>query len=514
MRKVSPSVNPESLLSLDWAALAFRPLVISGLVTCVAAGWILSLEFLLAGWQGKYLIPLVAVVTLEMLLVEQQLRVQHLDLVQRFQIRLAELGVILLVLKPATYLQRGWVALLTDGQQWLRQPGLFLDSEYVIGAMLMLMMWLLAMDIAACLAALQDTLNAQEREWGLSSLKERFMLGAFVLLMAVGVHRVNFPWLGLVPHLAPPGVLTGLPLIYFGLGLLLFGQARLSLLQVSWQQEQVPVTPALARRWASWGLIFVGSIVVLAWLMPGGDTAFGLLLLLGLMMLAAWIGQLLVFILFLLLSLLLAPCLMLFRMQQATLPLLPQLSLQEMPPEQTAGPVWFFYLRLVVFWIVAATVMFLLVRIYWRERQALGGWGIWSGLVKLWQALWAWLIGWKKRVAIRWGWSAAEPEGEPPVVGSTWWQRWQARTARERVRRLYLALLQRAAQVGHPRRPDQTPFEYATKLKPHVTGEENALDTLTSAFVEARYSRREFRQEEVSLLQRMWRRLQALLRKR
>jgi hypothetical protein len=157
--------------------------------------------------------------------------------------------------------------------------------------------------------------------------------------------------------------------------------------------------------------------------------------------------------------------------------------------------------------------MFLLVRIYWRERRAMGGWGIWSGLVKLWQALWAWLIGWKKRVAIRWGRSPAEQAPELSEVGSTWWQRWQAQTARERVRRLYLALLQRAAQVGHPRRPDQTPFEYATTLKPHVTGEENALDALTSAFVEARYSRREFRREEVSLLQRIWRRLQALLRK-
>lgn len=45
-------------------------------------------------------------------------------------------------------------------------------------------------------------------------------------------------------------------------------------------------------------------------------------------------------------------------------------------------------------------------------------------------------------------------------------------------------------------------------------GEENALDTLTSAFVEARYSRREFQRQEVNWLQQLWQRLQALLRKR
>ena len=167
-----------------------------------------------------------------------------------------------------------------------------------------------------------------------------------------------------------------------------------------------------------------------------------------------------------------------------------------------------------MFWVVAILLLFLILRIYWRERKAAGGWEPWRGLAKLWQALWAWLLGWKNRVTLRFGRASRPPAGETLEAGPSWWQRWRARTARDRVRRLYLALLQRAAQAGHPRRPDQTPFEYEAALKPRVAGEENALDTLTSAFVQARYSRREFQSEEVSLLRRIWQRLQAALRKR
>jgi hypothetical protein len=497
----------------DWAALAFRPLVISGLVTCIAAGWVMSLEFFMPGWRGTYLAPLVAVVTLEMLLVEQQLRTRRLDIASRAQIRLGEMFIILLLLKPATYLERGWLAFLNDGQQWLREPVLFFDSDYIIGAMVMLLMWPLAMDLGGHLAALQDVFSPQDQDWALAGLKERFMLGAFVLLMAVGIRHVNFAALGLRLNLAQVNALTWLPLLYFGLGLLLFGQARLALLQAGWEREQISVTPSLTRRWAGWGALFVIGVTVLALLVPAGDTLLGFYLFTLLMVLVVFVGQLIFFVLLLLLSVLLSPCMALFKIQQVSTPAPPQLPTLQPPPPQSSGSTWFFYLRLIVFWVVVVVLLLLILRIYWRERKAAGGWQPWLGLVKLWHALWAWLRGWRNRVSLRFA-RAPQPTIPPPQeIGLGWWERWRARTARERVRRLYLALLQRAAQAGHPRRPDQTPFEYESALKSRVTGEENALDALTSAFVQARYSRRDFQPEEVSLLRRIWQRLQAKLRK-
>ncbi|MGE5140273.1 MAG: DUF4129 domain-containing protein, partial [Rudaea sp.] len=99
----------------------------------------------------------------------------------------------------------------------------------------------------------------------------------------------------------------------------------------------------------------------------------------------------------------------------------------------------------------------------------------------------------------------------PPAAGS-WWQRWRARTARERVQRLYFSLLERAARSGFPRSPNQTPYEYAARLEPQIPVEGESLEALTGAFVQARYSRRDFTAAEVGVLHRLWRRLQAALR--
>ncbi len=95
----------------------------------------------------------------------------------------------------------------------------------------------------------------------------------------------------------------------------------------------------------------------------------------------------------------------------------------------------------------------------------------------------------------------------------SWWQRWQARTPRERIRRLYLALVQRAGQAGHPRRGEQTPYEYSSELSSYVAGQEKALTELTQAFVEARYGRRDFDTTQVSRLHRLWEELRAALRR-
>jgi len=101
------------------------------------------------------------------------------------------------------------------------------------------------------------------------------------------------------PRRAPGQVstLVWLPLAYFGLGLLLFSQARLTLLQAHWAKEQMQVDPALNRRWAGWGLIFIVGITALALLMPAGDTMLGFHVLVWLMWAVALVGRVLLSIL-------------------------------------------------------------------------------------------------------------------------------------------------------------------------------------------------------------------------
>jgi len=222
------------------------------------------------------------------------------------------------------------------------------------------------------------------------------------------------------------------------------------------------------------------------------------------------VGRVVLAILMLLLGLALAPCL-LFSPTGTTAPAItPHLA---PPPSPVSSLGWFANLQLALFWTAVFVGLFFLLRIYWRDRRGAGSWGIWQILLGWWRSLWIRLKGWKNQVATRLRRPAPQPATGAKEARPGWWERWRARTARERVRRFYLAMLNRAGRAGYARQPHQTPYEYAPKLSPHLADEAEALDQLTQAFVEARYSRRAFPPHQVTLLHWVWQRLQAALRR-
>ncbi len=508
------SQNGDTTPKLDWAALVFRPLLICGMVTCIAASWVMLLEAALSNWRGDYIVGLVALMTLETLVAERQIRIRGQFQSDRLLVRLTELGVMLVVLKLASYLHRGWQALADDLRLLPYQPFSFFDVHFIIGAIMIVALWLLALNMAELLAEFESPGAApQDREDARNGLKNCFGIGAVILLLPIALQGLGRTWPTLSIHIAQVNGLTVLPLLYFGLGLALFGQVRLALLQTSWATDGIPVAPELARRWATWGMILIGGVIVLALLMPAGSTLVGAYVFIWLLWLIATIGQWVAFVFVFLLGLLLSPCMLLFRLQQQE-NLRPLQPLIQPPPSPPGEGRILLPIQIAAFWVAVAIAIYLILRAYWRNRQTSGLWKTLSEVLQeWWHGLLALLRSWRGRVHIPKR-RRAEKRSVQAAATPSWWQRWQARTPQERVRRFYLALLERAAQAGLARRPDQTPYEYAQRLKPRLSEEEDALSTLTQAFVEARYSRRTFEPKEVSLLRRVWRRLSAKLRKR
>lgn len=519
-RNSSPTM-PGPAPATDWGAILFRPLLISGMMACIAAAWVAVAEFFSPGWHGTYLVIMVALLTLETL-VSEQVSKRFLDPSQRIPVRMAEIVLALLLLKPMTYLDRGWTVFVRDGHGWFYQPfTFFTDPEYGVALIVLLGLWFIALGIARALEVLGDPYSrASEREFQLTYLDGRFVLGALFLLAAAGLVQVQLTGEGIRFRPVEMSSLTWLPLVYLGLGLLLFGQARLALLQAGWQREGVPVAPEVSRRWVSWGLLFVGGVSFLALLLPAASTETGFYVFVWLAFLAAIVGGVVLFLLQLLLYLILLPILVVLRTENLTLPQSPGLpSLPPPPPDvPTTVPAWWTYLRLTLFWVGVLVVILLLLRQFVRHWSAVSARGdlrrgILGWLAQLWRALLARWKGLRTQVSAlrRRPVQAGEPEGGEATP--SWWRRWRARTQRERVRRLYLVMLERARQVGHPRSPSQSPYEYAVRLAPNVTGEEEALTGLTQAFVEARYSQRDFESEEIHFLRRLWNRLRRRLRK-
>jgi uncharacterized protein (UPF0548 family) len=78
--------------------------------------------------------------------------------------------------------------------------------------------------------------------------------------------------------------------------------------------------------------------------------------------------------------------------------------------------------------------------------------------------------------------------------------------------RYYLSLIRRAESQGLPRRPSQTPDEYARALDERVPDAHPDLTALTASFVEARYSRHEVTPSESGQARGHWERLRDALR--
>lgn len=529
-----PLAEGETLRSLDWIAIVVRPLMVSAMMACVVAGVVVWVEATIPTWQGTYVVVMVAVMAFITVVTEQRLR-HFLDASERTAVRIAEFLLLLVSLRLMMYTGRGWNAFSRDLRIWLGNPGtLIFDPEYMLLVGPLLGLRVIAANIATALLELEvteetrvvhrgrwETLQPGFLKSPLAYLYDRFVRGALVLLAAVGLLQIDLS--GQFIHLRPAqmGPLTWLPLAYVGLGLLLLGQARYALLVAHWQREGIPVASEVRQRWASWGVLFVFGVSLAALFLPAYGTGTGVYLLLWLSFLLALVGQVLMFLVHLLLYPIAWLLSNLTSQQAEQAPLQPVAPPQPTPPPPPPSsefnvPTWFTRLQLTVFWVAAATVLLLVLRRYLRYQQATGQWGDVLRSIRQWLVrVWRGLLGQWRGIYRRMGASSLaqmeKPEPEEERASPRWRRLWQATTARERVRRLYSLMLRHAANVGHPRSPTQTPYEYATLLRPHVIEEQEALEGLTQAFVEARYSKRDFEDQEITMLRRLLARLRKAL---
>ncbi len=102
-------------------------------------------------------------------------------------------------------------------------------------------------------------------------------------------------------------------------------------------------------------------------------------------------------------------------------------------------------------------------------------------------------------------------EKKPPP-----WQfiRVNSLSPREKVYYFYLSTLRRADQQGVTRQDGETPLEFVNDLKTNWPDAEEEIEELTEAFLHARYSPSPIDEDEVTPLQKQWKRLKSNLRKR
>jgi hypothetical protein len=87
----------------------------------------------------------------------------------------------------------------------------------------------------------------------------------------------------------------------------------------------------------------------------------------------------------------------------------------------------------------------------------------------------------------------------------------QHRRSAASIRKIYASMVDLATEAGYPRRPAETPYEYRTALYEAFAGGQDAVDTITEAYVRVHYGEVPGTREEMDRIVHCWQEVQTLV---
>jgi len=417
----------------------------------------------------------------------------------------------------------------------------FFSPEFVITFLLALMAWVLTAQFLDLLEeiGLDQELALREESAPIRSDMVPAHQRLVTLIFSVGIFLAIVTVLTRVNVTTILSNLSGLPdievrrfsgaeagaLLYFVFGLTLLSLSRLMSLQTHWNRLRIPISSHnLTRQWATYSLSFLLILAVAVSLLPAGDS-LGLFSVLGTLVgfltgILAFLAQLILALVLLLFSL---PFLLFgnappFINRSAPLPP-PTLPTQPVLPTETSA-IWEL-IRSTLLWgalvviLVFAFIQF--VRQHGGIRAALRNSRITNWLILAWQ----WLSRNADQTraslsrAIGEGWRSivSRLEGKGVLPGMDFISL-RSLDPRRQIYFFYLAMVRRGGEQGMTREPAQTPSEYAAALEKALPSTTEDIDSITAAFVEARYSRQEVDPGKAELVRGAWGRIRRALQNR
>jgi hypothetical protein len=507
-----------------WIDNLFRPFMITVMIMCLNISLVNLVRLGNPAWRGSYFLIAMFLTTVEAIYSYRVLQRYGTKGISKTRYRLAEWLVLILIIKLLSFMGKPLPLIGAELQMmWLTPTTLFVNTEFFVSLVLALMAWSAATQTIADFDTFYDPYV--DNRATLDSLTERFFMGGILLMLISGVTQ----WISLYglrslidwqrPGLG--GVVLNV-LIYFTFGLILLSQVNLSRLVIRWRIQKMAPPPEIAKRWAKYGLIFLGLVMFVAFLLPTRYT-------LGFLDVAGIIVRFLIDIFLFIFQLLLL---------LLTLPLSWLLSLfgiSDLGPGETGRPQfpprldtspgasypWLDILRSLIFWLAALAIIGYLLKTYLDDHpeiiESFKKFKPFRLMLDLLGQLWALLKDWtqaglemlpknsmlfNKRGSGR---TTAEGRG---------WLGLRNLSARDRILYYYLNLLDQAKKHGPSRRGDQTPYEYEPNLKQSVPDVQGEIHDITDIFVRARYSRNRFSDEQAALVKWEWQQIKKALKRK
>ena len=419
-------------------------------------------------------------------------------------------------------------------EQFLLKPvDSFLDGYFIVGAIVVLLAWIMSTAMTEDLLAMalqpddlyvvrgvgdrwQDTARPvyTDRPAILRRFVARWVIGGILLVIFAAGSRYDLPEsgiFGVVRQNIDP-VVIGAIIIYFLAGLVLISQGQLALMRSRWTLQKVPSAPAVLQNWPVFALLVIVLIGIIAAMLPLGGT-FYLAQILSAILAGIYFFLFGVFRFFLSLFLTLLSWLTGEPTQEIppAQPPMPTPDLALPPAAAATLPPW---TGGVFFWAFAAILLGYAAYIYFSGKGKDFAWArrVWAMLRMRWMMLFGAYQQWQA-ARLRAQAARAEAELRGEGRGLPAWLRLRGLDPDRQVRYYYLALLHRAQEAGLARHEAETPLNYAPRLAAQLEADEEnraAISDLTDAFVKVRYAGDHVAPDRLARIKEMWR----LLKKR
>jgi len=524
-----------------------RPVLIAITTLALVTGPILILENLWSELPWRSLLLFLILVAVESAFTAVWLKKPN-QRTSSATIRVAELLVIIFLLRLFTWVVTGSFPQGSDIVLFLRQPELVLDGFFVAAALFSLFVALRSQGLTNLFAQLSldrselpvaaksnsSRLSHQEftpvftnRQAILQRYYMEWAIGGAVLIVCAAISTfdyVDFPrggsWIqsfrGLTRLGISPAMLIAL-LVYFLGGFLLASEGRLAMLNARWTYDGVKIEDRITKTWRRNSLIMLFIIAFTAIFIPIGSTVE----ISGVFQAAAWIG---IGLLGFVAAIISAIYWVLYSLLMGIRPgeesnaasfenVVPEVPLVVSQPNEImelilGSLIWV----IVIGALVVAAIYLARNRGLRPDRRLLHGW---------WQRFVSWL-------RVQWGRFGKQIEfvskeirstissfNRPSIETSSPWQfiRLRSLSPRDRVRYFYLSTVKRAGNKGVERDEGETPSEYIQELKAEWPGVSDEIDELTDAFIRARYSGQSIRESDVKTVKPFWQRIRRALRR-
>jgi hypothetical protein len=522
-----------------------QPVLIALLVAALLAGPIVFLQLFYPDGSWFVLKAAVFLIALEAIYTTRWLARPEQRQVSRLAYRAAEFAVIVVALRLLTWTIGDGLPTAAEWREFLLSPTSLIDGTYF----LFLFFAVFALERGASLAALfigldlsndeiaYYTLSPHARELVvherppltnrpqlLRSFFSQWIFGGALLALFAVLTVVDFAAfdgrgdgvrtlsrLGLRPEL-----LLAL-LVYFLVGLWLTSHARLAVMRARWLVAGITTAGDVSLSWRRSSLLLLLLVATVAAFLPIGSTIAVAAILEAIFT----VGAMVVYTAVSLILLLFFGLVALFFNQESPLPEEEFMEPLATPAPAQAPPVVTgdeaSLVMGALFWLVVAAVLvvalffFLRDRGYHLEVSTFGR--AWSGFARWLRRLWRSLSGGAAEIGQALRQRLRRQDGATGAAARPWrFLRVNALTPRDQVRYFYLSAARRAGEKGVAREAGETPLEYAQDLERTWPQAEEDIETLTHAFLKARYSRQEIAGDEAGLVKRTWRRIRSILK--